>query len=258
MNLNLKIPTITAIELVDSSNQEEYNLKLLGVKALAEKNTSIEANLNNNNLCCEKNTFASIFTENDTFFYSVELFNGMQGLKLREVGLGKYKNGYILRILPIYTVSSEGKVVPCANGLNLFFTNDPYDYVYVSTYSPMSFNELLIQPNSIVTASEKQFIPQCVYFEENSTIGRLDSGIQNISFASLSSIIIENIKSYTKQFILKCSRLDVKKIKTSNIIIDQSQSGEEKAGSIFFDSKSKKLKFFDGSNWQAMSSEESA
>lgn len=256
MNLNLKIPTTPAIELVDSSNQEEYNLNLLGVQALAEKNTAIEANLNNNQLCCEKNSFKNVFNETDTFFYAVELFSAFTGLKLREVGIGKYRDNTIYRITPMYTVNSEGQVGQCANGLNLFYTNDPAEYVYVSTYMPKSYHELLIQENSLIVSSDKQLIPKVIYIEENSTIGRIGADIESISFSSISSLVFDYIKSYAKQLVLKCSRLDVKKVKTSNIIIDATPSGDEKGGSIFFDSKSKELKFFNGSKWKKLLTED--
>ena len=56
-----------------------------------------------------------------------------------------------------------------------------------------------------------------VYVDDKTLLGRFDDDIQSISMSDMVSNTLKHIQKYTKQLILKSSRLDVKKIKTNQL-----------------------------------------
>lgn len=253
MKKKLKTINYPIIELSDG-NPLNYNLDLLGPEELTKYDLSFAESVKSGDIDISKSRFSDHYEEDEYFYYCVQRINGQDGIDFTEIGVGTLiSNGLELkRVHPMYTVDKSGKVAPSYNGPYEFFVAEDTKYIVVKNHLPTNLSELLIQENSVLCSGEQEFVPVAVQLDNNCLIGRLDKGVESISIETVRDKTIESIKEYTKQLVLKSSQLDIKKIKTQQLILKPHSSPDAKAGTLFFDEILKELKLFTGEEWKTV------
>ena len=251
---NVKIAQSRIVEL-GVANSANYDIKLQGTSALALVNEQTKEAAKKNIIDLTKSHFKENFDSEDGFFYAVSLIDDKYVNQLYEVGIGYLKDdGTTLhRAKPLYFATEDGQLHSNMNGPTEFFVDHDDCHIVVSNYIPSNLIELLVQPNSVIATSDTEFVPLMVHMDKQSILGRLDDDIENISIDDISQKSLDLIKSHTKQLILKSSRLDVKKIKTSQITLDPHRKPDAKRGTLFYNDKVNELQFFNGEGWRTLS-----
>ena len=67
----------------------------------------------------------------------------------------------------------------------------------------------------------------------------------NFSYSVMRSLVKES-----KQIVLRSSQLDVKKVKTSQVLLKPSNKAVEQTGTIFYNSDLGKIQVYDGTSWR--------
>jgi hypothetical protein len=252
--MKIKTSKIPALELV--INEDGTNYRLAGTKALAELNAelarSIECGTTN-----ECHAFHRMFGE-DSFFYVLELISS-NGVIQHERGVGKVNivddKYYLERTIPICYGPNSSNLSACHNGPSSFM---PQTHEYIIAYStfPNSHQEALILPNSVLTSHES-CCAHMVSLQENSFLARIKDDIVSLDATSdeFVNYIKDAISSYKNQLSLKTSKLSVKNLSTNSLQLNPSDGSSSKEGSLYYDAKSKTIKFYDGENWNDLLSE---
>lgn len=252
MNLPLKTSTTVAIELI--SNSSNTDLELLGCQPLKQVSFPLKCAVENNNITCE-HSFKQVFGSGVAFFYTLEQIRNEQVIRF-ERGIGSYyeqdNKSFLKRELPIATGSNNQDIVLCHGGCSTFECSDCDHIIAYSSY-PQTYAECLSQKNSIIT-SIAPFVPSPLVIEPDCLIGRLDGDLTSIPLCSQSFLerIIELICSFTKQIILKTSKLDVKKLSTNMLQLNPHGKSAPKKGCLIYHETDDCLKYFDGSNWRTL------
>jgi hypothetical protein len=234
--MNLKTSNQLAIENFEPI-VNSYDLKLLG-----------SPNLYSN----ENNSFASVFGNDVKFFYKAVVVKNNAIVKY-EVGLGYLENNILKRFNPLYHGLLEGPL-PSSNGPQYFFA-DKDESLVVTSHVPTNFNELLCDPNCVIT-SVAPHISHPVHIPNHSLLGRLDDNVQSIPFSELFSnpeliaAILQVITTYSKQLSLRTSKLDAKRLCTDSLQLNSNDKILDKKGTLGFDGKD--LKFYDGEAWRIL------
>lgn len=251
--MNLKILNKTIIELA-SGNQSNYNLTLLGTEAIADYAKDVEYAISTNQIVPSESTFKKNYTEEDKFFYLAQRIDINKGPELTEVGVGQLISGgkEIRRIRPIYYFRNSDKPSPSLNGPLEFFEDRDDKYVIVKNYLPTNIAEMFIQTNSVIVSGNEEYVPKAIEVKKNSILGRKDEEIESITIEEISSLGIEAIQKYTKQLILKSSQINVRKIKTKQLLLEPSASPDAKRGTIFYDESEDTLMYYTGESWRTL------
>lgn len=252
MNLPLKTSLTTAIELV--ANSASADIELLGCQPLKQVSFPLKCAVENKDITCD-HSFKNVFGSGVAFFYTLEQVRNEKVIRF-ERGIGSYyekdNKSFLKRDLPIAKGSSNQDMVLCHGGCSTFDCSDCDHIVAYSSY-PQTYAECLPHKNSIIT-SIAPFVPASLVVEEDSLLGRLDGDLTSIPLCSQSFLerIIELISSFTKQIILKTSKLDVKKIATNTIQLNPHNKAAPKKGCIIYDNDDDNIKYYDGSNWRTL------
>jgi hypothetical protein len=248
--LNLKITNQLAIE-IGKISRFTLDIELGGVEPLKECSELIESAVNNHAICCDKNKLSCVFGEDVDFFYLVQLMDKNKGEVLSEVGIGNIRNNILNREFPLFYESKKTGRIMSSRPRN-FYYSDETKYIAVSNYIPKTINELLLQTNSVITSSSSPSIPNLIKMEPNTFLARTDGEIAAHSFDAMSEQTRGYICNYTKQLILKSSQLNVKKIKTKQLVLEptKQKSADAKKGTIIYDDENDNLLFYDGKKWK--------
>lgn len=247
--MNLIISPKRAIEL--ATYESNSDLKLHGTCALAAFNSKIALAIK-----CEdvtNHSFLNIFGTDSKFLYIVEKISNNNVVQY-ERGIGHLAfidgNTFLKRIQPLSHGTSANDQIPCYNGPTDFFCKDG-EYLIVSNSHPQSYIELFSDPHSILTCSDS-FTPQPVVMSENSILARISNSIQSIPFSGeyFISLIIDCLTKYTKQIILKTSKLDLKRLCCDSLQLNINNKPLDRVGTINFDGKN--LKYYDGEKWRTL------
>ncbi|MFM9151749.1 MAG: hypothetical protein ACKOPU_05715 [Candidatus Planktophila sp.] len=201
--------------------------------------------------CSAKNSFMSAFGLDHKFYYRLEKYNNRVLIDL-EIGIGHlYQESpsviLLKRLQPLLYKHGSDPIGPTFRPVNAFMCHDKDDYLVVQSYHAQSLPELLIDSNSLVVSSEDNPL-NILNIEENSVVGRLDGQATSISIYDL----LSRIASYTKQIVLSCSQLDVKKLKTKILQLIPSKSTQAKKGSLIYNEENDTIEYFDGSRWRTL------
>ena len=252
MSQNIKISKNRILEL-GKANNKNYNIELCGTAALASVNKDLQVSVNEGLVDLEKSSFKDNYTD-EHFFYCIDrLHNDDSTSVLCEVGIGTViDNGQTLkRIRPMFYVD-DGETVASNDRFKEFFSDTPNTHILVTTYTPTHFGQFFVQQNTMFATSTEPYIPLMVYMDDNSLLGRFDDDIQSISMSDLNDNTLKHIQKYTKQLILKSSRLDVKKIKTNQLTLDPHKKPDAKRGTLFYNDDVDALQYFDGEKWRTI------
>ena len=135
--------------------------------------------------------------------------------------------------------------------VDCFRENSNQEYIVLFSHIPTSLSELLVLPHSVVVSTENNPI-NTVILEPNSILGRLEENVQPLLISDLSEKTLELLLTYTKQIVLDCSQLDVKKLKTSCLQLKPSSRSGAKEGSIIYNSSNKCIEYYTGSEWRTL------
>jgi hypothetical protein len=203
----------------------------------------------------EKYGFENIFGTDCHFYYRLEKYTTNNLISDTEIGIGCIeKSGDLTlfkRVQSIVYKHRDQEFVPVRLPVDAFRENNPQDYIVLFSHIPTSLSELLILPHSIVVSTENNPI-NTVTLEQNSILGRLEGDAKSLSISDLSEKTVELLLSYTKQIVLGCSQLDVKKIKTSCLQLKPSNKTGAKEGSIVYNDKTKCIEYYTGSEWRTL------
>ncbi|NDB59323.1 hypothetical protein EB001_12870 [bacterium] len=255
--MNLKIPQIIAIELASAPHHNSDSLELLGIEPLKQVNNSLKIAVNAGDIT-SNNLFSNIFNSNDTFFYGLEeIKNGVTIKYERGLGSLVFENNrtFLKRNIPISVGTCPSDLKPCSNGSCASFHCSDCESIVVFSSYPANYNECLFAANTLITSSSP-FLPSPFVVENNSLVGRLDKDLTSLSFNDSSFIekLVKSISSYTKQILLKTSKLDIKKLATPHLLLNPSTKNNHlpKKGTIIYDESDDLIKYYDGTVWRSL------
>ena len=189
-------------------------------------------------------TFVQVYGYDNLFFYNASIVVDGQRT-CYEVGIGHLEpenfeglNDILVRDTPLFQGKANGMVEPASQLMSCECRNEG-ESLLVCSHRPSDNQELLYKPYTIVTCEEPH-TPSAI------EISRLDT------VPNFSECIKRTICNVTKLISLKCSRLDVKKIKTPQITISPSTKPDNKAGTLYYDTEANKLRCYDGSRWRTL------
>lgn len=239
-------------------------LKLIGTEALIGTNTIISDSIESGQLSSENSSFKSCYGCGCEFFYKIDQIKN--GYTHRcEVGRGyiEIENDevYLIRMMPTVHMD-EYKNVSDPVGTLMEFPIEPDSHIIVSNYISNNPQEILYEDNCVLTSTAPH-IMHPMYMTRNTILGRVgNSKLQPLKMKNLWTIepfsesVVKSLISYSKQLVLKSTQLDIKKIKTTQILFQPSQKAVEKRGSVYFNEDMGKLQVFDGQVWKTISYED--
>ena len=205
--------------------------------------------------CSSKNSFLVAFGLDSKFYYRLEKYNKRQLVDL-EIGIGHLVQEapdliLLKRYQPLLYKHGSEPIGPVIRPVDVFRYRDPDDYIIAQSYHAQSLPELLVDPHSIVASCPDNPL-NIVNIDENSLVGRLDGNVTSISISDICNKASDLILGYTKQLILLCSQLDVKKLKTKILQLTPSKQAQTKKGSIIYNEEHDTIQYFDGSRWRTL------
>ena len=243
--MQLKTSPILAIE--SATALDNYRLALHGNKNVVGSLDGVSVTATGDN-----NGFMSVFGLNCQFFYDIVKCRDGKSEE-QEIGIAHLEqeddNIFLCRDRAFYYIDQNN--VSTLQSPSTITCNESQTLL-VTSYAPQSMHELLTTDSSVIV-SNIAHLPSAVSLDKNSFLGRLDGQIRPLP---LIESIINSVCSYTKQLILKTSKLDVKKVKSNQLCINPSKKAEERKGNIYYDQQDDKLKYFDGSRWRSFLFEE--
>jgi hypothetical protein len=201
------------------------------------------------------NSFLVAFGLDHRFYYSLEKYNNRKLIDL-EIGIGHLFQEapdiiLLKRSQPLLYKHGDEQIGPIARPVHAFMCHDPDDYLVVKSYHAQSLPELLVDPHSLIVSIPDDPL-NILNVDENSVIGRLDGNITSLSILDLCTKATNLFTEYTKQIILSCSQLDVKKLKTKILQLTPSKPTQAKKGSFIYNEEHDTIQYFDGSRWRTL------
>ena len=205
-----------------------------------------------NGPCSTNNSFANVFGFDCKFYYKLDKYCDGR-LVDTEIGVGYLIQDHELVLLrrdrPVLYRHEDGPICPIVQPVHAFSCFKDTEYLIVQSYQPSSIPELLIDPFSLVVSTEDN-PTNTVQLEQNSLLGRLEENAQSISLSSIKDYVQKSLCEHTKQLVLSCSQLDVKKIKTDVLQFKPSNIKNAKKGSLIYNETSNAIEYFDGERWR--------
>jgi hypothetical protein len=208
----------------------------------------------NNGPCSSNNSFSNIFGFDCKFYYKIDKFCSEKIIDT-EIGIGHLVKENDLIILKrdrgIFYKHEDGPVCSIIRPVHAFSCFKDDEYLIIQSYHPHSLPELLVDPHSLIVSSPDNCV-NVVNMDENSILGRLDGNVTSVSISELCTKVTNLLFDYTKQIILSCSQLDVKKLKTKILQLIPSKPAQAKKGSIIYNEEHDIIQYFDGSRWRTI------
>lgn len=250
--MKLKTSNLQAIEHAQASDYPVLDLILCGTESACELLEQFKHQ--REKPTSEQHSFKSIFGLDCKFYYVLNKYKNKEILNI-EVGIGylieQDDKVLLRRYRPMAFKQPNSNIVPVKNAVDVFRPQAEDEYLIVNSYAPTLLTELLVDPNCVVASSEECPI-NVIKIENNSVLGRLDGDIQSLSLKDISDKTIDLLSSHTKQLVLSCSQIDIKKIKTSSLQLKPSNRPPSKEGTLTYNEKSKTMEYYDGSQWRTL------
>lgn len=255
MTQRIKITTKSTTEL-GQSNNNNFDIELLGSSPLYSVNNLFKQAVDGNQINLDDCLFSNFYDGDDKFLYLVQLSDNDGNISLSEVGMGHLSADlkFLKRINPFYVIRG-GRHIPSLNGPVEFLEKSSNSHLIVRNYYPSNLAELFVQDYSIIASNDQEFLPIPVQIEPHSLLGRDDSEIKSISLDSILESTRESIQSYTKQLILKSSQINVRKVKTKQLLLEPHDKPDEKTGTLYYNKTDDLLTFFNGKEWRVLVSQ---
>ena len=250
--MKLKTSNIQAIEKAESVTYPTLDLLLVGTESacgLLENLKYLKEPLSS-----DKHSFKSVFGLNTKFYYVIHKYKQKEVTNI-EIGIGylveEDNKIFLKRARPMAFKQTNGPITSTQIAVDVFRPQSEDEYLIVNSYAPTLLTELLVDPNCIIYSSESCPI-NVLSVDTNSIIARLDDDITSLPISDLSEQTLELLLTYTKQIVLDCSQLDVKKLKTSCLQLKPSSRSGAKEGSIIYNSSNKCIEYYTGSEWRTL------
>lgn len=262
--MKLKTSKIYAIEGAQQA-EDSYDLQLLGSEYISILGKEWEASVKLGEFSSTNNSFLSVYGLDCKFFYIAQVHLNNK-IEMFEVGLAylyiKDNVTYLKRFKPLYfNESGSDFPSPVVGNPRPFIVSSP-KVVTVSTYVPASYLEVLTDDNSIIS-SVAPHVPSSVVVQKDSLVGRLGDNVESIDIRSLNTVesfnlaVIDSIKDYSKQLILKSSKLTAKSVNVDYLSLNiTSTKPPAKDGNIYFDKTSGTIRYYYDNNWNVFLSKE--
>ena len=205
--------------------------------------------------CSSNNSFLVTFGLDNKFYYRLEKYNKRKLIDL-EIGIGhlfeEAPNIILLkRFQPLLYKHGDEQICTVIKPVNAFECHDPDDYLLVQSYHAHSLPELLVDPHSLIVSTSDN--PLNIFnLETNSLVGRLEGDVTSLSILDICTKATNLFIDCTKQIILSCSQLDVKKLKTKILQLTPSKPAQAKKGSFIYNEEHDTIQYFDGSRWRTL------
>lgn len=191
------------------------------------------------------------FGEDCRFHYRIEVFDGNERnpkLTCGEIGIGCLtKEGddiFLNRISPRAYQSEDGQThavtLPQPD-----ISQHPEQTMIISSVYPENIFECIFDSNSIIFSNE-HYPLNPLTVEDNSLVGRKDGEVTNVSFSYLFDCFLKYLDNTKKKL----------SISVKQLVLSNSEKPAAKEGSIAYDKSRKQIKYYDGSSWKFLSSEE--
>lgn len=255
MTHRIKITTKSTMEL-GQSNNTNFDIELLGSSPLYSVNNLFKQAVDSKQVALDDCLFSNHYNADEKFLYIVQSSDNSGNIALSEVGMGQLSTDlkFLKRINPFYIIKG-GKHIPSINGPIEFLEKSSNSHLIVRNYYPSNLAELFVQDYSIIASNDQEFLPVPVQIEPHSLLGRDDKEIKSISLDSILDSTRESIQSYTKQLILKSSQIDVRKVKTKQLLLEPHDKPDEKTGTLYYNKTDDLLTFFNGKEWRVLVSQ---
>jgi hypothetical protein len=255
----------TVTRLVIEKGEQVFGtnkIKLLGTEALLGTDTiltdSIKSNQINNKNCC----FSVCYGCGCEFLYKVDQLQNGKTIT-GEIGRGYIEHDqqsgdhFLVRMHPFYVLDETQNIVDPA-GTILNFAPLENSHLVISNYISNNPQEILCEDGCVLT-SIAPHVMHPVQLTKDTILGRVGFGnvkalkISDLfKIESFSESVIKSVVSYAKQIVFKTTQIDVKKLKTTQLLFRPSQKALEQAGTMFLDEESGKLKIYDGTSWRTI------
>lgn len=249
---------INLCELIENTTK----VKLLGVEALSECSDRELARLaKSGKLNRNINCFSTQLEVGDEFYYAIEA-RKLNATFATEIGLGYLvKEGddyYVNRMLPMFYIDDDGVKHDAVAQLSMFyeFAGKEGFYFVITNYTPSNVKEFFFRDSCLMT-SHAPFIPTALCVEKDCIVGR--DGLNQLDNMPLKNLhnntnfsysVMQSLVKESKQIVLRSSQLDVKKLKTSQVLLKPSNKAVEQTGTIFYNSDLGKIQVYDGTSWR--------
>jgi hypothetical protein len=252
--MNLKKSKSLTIESGTQCNKKS-DIKLCGLANLSNVNRSISSAIQSGSIN-EDSLLSKSYDIGERFFYVAQKVKDNITI-ISERGIGYLYNDndgctYLKRETHIcfYT---ENNPNPSISKAPIDLYNDDGGIIVISSTIPPTYVEALYTDNCVMASSDP-FTPLPVVLNEYSLLGRLNDGIESLSLNNKDflEILVNAICSFTKQLILKTSKLDVKRLSTPILQLIPSNNPQVKRGSLVYDDNTNTLKYYDGEKWQEL------
>jgi hypothetical protein len=233
-------------------------VKLIGTEALADADIIFSESIKSNKIGSYNCSFSVCYGCGCEFLYKIDQLK--DGKTLRgEVGRGYIEKDndeyFLIRLNPFYILDEHQNVTEPL-GRILDFPPEENSFILVSNYISNNPQELLLEDGCVLTSIAPHVLHP-VQLTKDTILGRTDFGsVKALKLSNLWNIeafaesVVKSMLSYAKQLVFKTTQLEVKKLKTSQIILRPSAKAVEQAGTVFLDEDSGKLKIYDGSSWR--------
>ena len=235
---------------------ESSYVKLLGFQALVESNVSTRRS------GIRPNSFVDTIGYNNEFYYKLEQMsrNGTFGF---EVGLGIIVDidgsPHLQRMMPLIHQYSQS--VYSYNHDLMMFDPVPDEFFAVKSFTSSDWRHYFLQDNCLLS-SHNIDQPYSFRIDKDSLVGR--DGLDNLDSLPMNQLYKNSHFSYSvkkcitdhaRQLVLRTSQVDVKKVKTSQVLFKPSLKALEQIGTVYYNKDLGKLQVYDGDNWRTISYE---
>lgn len=197
--------------------------------------------------------------ENNNFIYHIIYISSENSFdNFHEIGIGKIEDSIFTRIKVIKTVFNG--IEQRSEHFRKYIDSD-YSDILLANYYPTSLEDLLLFPNCLIVSNTDGL--SYIELSEDCLVARLDKEIQPINIRSLNKVesfslaVIDSIKDYTKQLVLKSSKLTTKSVNVDYLSLNITDTKPPaKDGNIYFDKTSGTIRYYYDNNWNIILSKE--
>jgi hypothetical protein len=259
----------TVTKLVIEKGEQVFGtnkIKLIGAEALIDADTvlsdSIKSKQVTNNKCC----FSACYGCGCEFLYRIDQIQGGKTLT-GEIGRGYIEHDqdsdqhFLVRMQPFYVLDETQNIIDPA-GTILDFLPLENSHLVVSNYISNNPQEILCEDGCVLT-SIAPHVMHPVQLTKDTILGRIGfDGVKALKLSQLWNIesftesVVKSLLSYAKQLVFKTTQIDVKKLKTTQIIFRPSKKATEQAGTMYLDEESGTLKIYNGASWRTLKYED--
>lgn len=262
------LKTVTKLVIEKGEQVSGTNkIKLLGTEALIDADTVLSDGIKSKRITNEKCCFSACYGCGCEFLYKVDLIQSGKTI-MGEIGHGYVEHDhennehFLVRMNPFYVLDETQNISDPA-GTILEFPQLENSHLVVSNYVSNNPQEILCEDGCVLT-SIAPHVMHPVQLTKDTLLGRIGfDSVKALKFSQLWSVesfaesVVKALVSYAKQLVFKTTQIDVKKLKTTQIVFKPSKKAIEQLGTIYLDEDSGSLKIYDGTSWRTLKYEDS-